>query len=118
MTTSARQEKQERIRAFAAQWAQMSADEQTAAIGDAVFTVAGHALSGLNTAIALLQYPGVTVVGGYRQWQAAGRQVKKGEKSLGIFAPRSVKGDNDEELNVRFTMVNVFDISQTEEVAA
>ncbi|MDA8081582.1 MAG: ArdC family protein [Actinomycetota bacterium] len=63
-----------------------------------------------------------TLVAGYRGWQRLGRQVKKGEKALYIFAPNkrkvfagpSVSADDEiEETVVGYRLVGVFDLSQT-----
>jgi hypothetical protein len=63
-----------------------------------------------------------TLVAGYRGWQKLGRQVRKGEKALYIFAPSirrvsqiggDVPGDSAEEVLVGFRMVSVFDLCQT-----
>jgi antirestriction protein ArdC len=47
-----------------------------------------HAYSPNNVLLILSQRPDATRVAGYRAWQALGRQVKKGEKAISIFAPR------------------------------
>ena len=47
-------------------------------------------MPGLDFAAVLLiaaQRPGATMVGGYEAWQAAGRQVGKGERGIQILAP-------------------------------
>lgn len=76
-----------------------------------------------NCLLIASQLPTATVVMGYRKWQAQGRQVRKGEKSLKILAPcfRKVEttdkstGETKEESRlVYFRAVPVFDISQTE----
>lgn len=63
-----------------------------------------------------------SIVAGYRSWQRLGRQVKKGEKALFIFAPNIKKVgvgldlDSNGELNevvVGYRLVSVFDVSQT-----
>ena len=63
-----------------------------------------------------------TLVAGYRGWQRLGRQVKKGEKALYIFAPNKRKvpvgpdvsaEDEIEETVVGYRLVSVFDLSQT-----
>ena len=63
-----------------------------------------------------------SIVAGYRSWQKLGRQVKKGEKALFIFAPNIKKVgagldlDSNGELNevvVGYRLVSVFDVSQT-----
>ena len=56
---------------------------------------------------------------GYRQWQKAGRQVKKGERAAWILAPRSIYKEDEEtgERKVKFTYfvgVSVFGAGQTD----
>ncbi|MPZ53569.1 MAG: hypothetical protein GEU79_12690 [Acidimicrobiia bacterium] len=36
------------------------------------------------------------MVAGYRRWQTLGRQVRKGEKAIGILAPVTRKDETDE----------------------
>lgn len=55
----------------------------------------------------------------YKQWQAAGRQVKKGEKAFGIIAPvtkkfRNEETDKDEVRIIGFRSLPVFAIEATE----
>lgn len=80
-------------------------------------TVVGAALSPFNSCLVMYQNRDVSMVGGFRQWKAAGRNIKKGEHGLGIWIPTSKsKEDNPEETETRFFMGTVFDISQTEEI--
>ena len=71
----------------------------------------------------MLQHPGATHVAGYRTWQQLGRQVRKGEKGIGILAPMPIKeerenpttGDTEKvQTRIYFKPVHVFDISQTD----
>lgn len=87
-----------------------------------------------NVLMILSQKPDATMVQGYKAWQSLGRQVKKGEKAIKIFAPmfkkievtkldpntqKPILDENGKEVKVRqekligFRLVNVFDISQT-----
>ena len=55
----------------------------------------------------------------YKQWQAAGRQVKKGEKAFGIIAPvtkkfRNEEKDEDEIRIIGFRALPVFAYESTE----
>lgn len=104
-------------------------EEQKAAFLDKVGTVLtceGHPLSLHNTLMLAYQRDGVTMVGGYNQWKNAGRQVRKGESSLGIWIPRMPKenetdaaaGIDPETQRPFFVFGNVFDISQTEPIEA
>jgi antirestriction protein ArdC len=78
-------------------------------------TVEGHALSIHNACLVALQLPSATILGGYRQWQAAGRQVRKGEHGLMIWAPRMKKdADTGDEERAGFIPINLFDVSQTD----
>ena len=83
-----------------------------------VQTVEGHPLSFKNAALAMMQRPTVSLVGGFQQWRKAGRVVRKGEKAIGIFLPISRTGEDGEAEGVAFRVVNVFDIDQTEEITA
>jgi DNA primase len=72
-----------------------------------------------NTLLILAQMPTATRVASYRKWEEMGRQVRKGEKSLWIFAPmtrkREDKTTGEEKTFVSgFRAVPVFDVSQTD----
>ena len=74
-----------------------------------------------NRLLALLESDGVSMdARTYRQWQKAGRQVVKGQKSFAIYAPMMVKVGEDEEtgdakfLPLGFKPVPVFALGQTE----
>ncbi|MGH9150573.1 MAG: ArdC-like ssDNA-binding domain-containing protein, partial [Acidimicrobiales bacterium] len=73
----------------------------------------------------LLQAPNATRVGGYRRWQSLGRQVRKGERGIAIFAPcvyRARPLDDDEAAGAPelarvlrgFRIAHVWDESQTD----
>ncbi|HLR97343.1 MAG TPA: ArdC family protein, partial [Jiangellaceae bacterium] len=49
------------------------------------FTRSFHSYSLNNVLLILAQRPTASAVAGYRQWQAKGRQVRKGEKAIRIF---------------------------------
>ena len=77
-----------------------------------------HTYSFFNMALILSQRPDAQLVAGYRAWQRVGRQVRKGEKGLGILAPM-LKRDPDaddpsERVLTGFRLVKVFDVAQTE----
>lgn len=97
-------------------------DEQRRDLVDrcgAVVNCEARPLSLYNTCLLLTQNPTVSMVGGFRQWQSAGRQVRKGEHGLAIWIPTGIKQepeDGDEEDGVRFIMGTVFDVSQTDEI--
>jgi antirestriction protein ArdC len=71
-----------------------------------------------NTMLILIQRPDATHVASYKRWTEMGRQVRKGEKSLGIFAPlmrkRTESDGSERSFVMGFKIVPVFDISQTE----
>lgn len=80
-----------------------------------------HNYSWNNQLLIYMQNPNATAVAGYKQWQKLGRQVKKGEKGLSILAPSIRKytvenndGEEEERRYMRFRVVKVFDISQTD----
>ena len=128
---AAAEQRRSAMRRLAAELAAMT-DEQRAALADrigAVVTIEGHPLSIGNTMMLALQMPAATVVGGFRQWKRAGRQVRKGTHGAGIWVP--LKGRKADEPDPedsqyddpaetvstsrpRFTIATVFDIAQTE----
>jgi len=73
-----------------------------------------------NTMLILIQKPDATRVASYKKWQELGRQVRKGEKGLQIFAPMTRRakpeegGDEERRVLVGFRLVSTFDVSQTE----
>ncbi|MCO6439381.1 MAG: ImmA/IrrE family metallo-endopeptidase [Phycisphaerae bacterium] len=84
-----------------------------------------HRYSFGNIMLIASQRPDATHVAGYRKWQQLGRQVKHGEKGILIFAPMFLKNRADEsppetstpdepDKLLRFRVVHVFDVSQTE----
>jgi len=76
-----------------------------------------HSYSFANCILIAIQCPNATNVAGYRTWQKLGRQVKRGETGIAIFAPMRVKQkeDDNEEVDyiTLFRVVYVFDIGQT-----
>ncbi|PZD70611.1 hypothetical protein C1752_10461 [Acaryochloris thomasi RCC1774] len=65
------------------------------------------------------QMPEASRVAGYRVWQKMGRQVRKGEKGITIFAPVTRKIEDQESGDSKriisgFKTATVFDISQTD----
>jgi hypothetical protein len=81
-----------------------------------------HRYSARNVFLILFQRPEATRVAGYATWQKLGRQVRRGETGITIFAPAPFKqtttdtttGDVTEELIPRFKTATVFDISMTD----
>jgi hypothetical protein len=90
-----------------------------------ITTCEGHPLSLFNNAFLSSQSNGtpLTIVGGYKQWERQGRRVIKGNHTVGyIYVPVKVKVKDNEETEERerkqlkFRLVPVFDVSQTEEI--
>jgi hypothetical protein len=93
-----------------------------------------HNYSFQNRILIWLSRPDATFVAGFRAWRKMGRFVKKGQKGIPIFAPMRIKvrkgeewdpelqfgsedqgsGDNVQEEILRFKVVYVWDVSQTE----
>lgn len=77
-----------------------------------------HNYSLNNLLLILAQRPDATQVASYKKWTELGRQVRKGEKSLGIFAPMMRKREDADGTERRyisgFRIVPVFDVAQTE----
>ena len=86
-----------------------------------------HSYSARNCMLILMQRPDATMVAGYRKWQKDfNRQVRRGEKSIGILAPiqhKAVVRETDKETGEvtdhehvwnSFKVVSVFDVSQTD----
>ncbi|GAB3396366.1 hypothetical protein GCM10027568_30320 [Humibacter soli] len=92
-----------------------------------------HTYSLNNILLILAQFPNATRVAGYTRWQQLGRQVRKGEHGIRIFATRHTTHTNQPEdtdteddttrkgpgtdAQVRyFPIVSVFDITQTDPI--
>ncbi len=89
-----------------------------------------HRYSFNNTVLIWSQKPEATMVAGYRAWQAKGRQVRRGERSIKVFGPvttrepklddqgrpeRAADGKPVQEVRiVGVKPVSVFDVSQTD----
>ena len=94
-------------------------EEQRASLAarSSIATIEGRTLSPFNACMVASQCPNATIVGGFRQWLAAGRCVRKGEHGFAIWCPTSKKTEDDsEETAVRFVLGTVFDVSQTDEI--
>jgi hypothetical protein len=122
-------ERREQFKALAARVAAMTDDERTALVIrlGAIVTCEGHALSAFNSCLVLTQFPPASMVGGFHQWRAKGRKVKKGEHGLMIWIPtgRKHKAENaapspqdadgeTKDKQAGFAMGYVFDVTQTE----
>jgi len=79
-----------------------------------------------NQCLIFAQRPDATCVMGYRAWQKAGRQVRKGEHGIAIFAPMQFRTRDDEPADtdtrstahIGFRVAYVFDVSQLEPLPA
>ena len=87
------------------------------------FATSFHTYSLNNVLLILAQRPDASHVAGFRQWQAKGRQVRKGEKGIKILGYSSKKvtveddnGDETERKVARFPILTVFDIGQTDPI--
>jgi hypothetical protein len=113
-------ERREKFRALVRQVAQMSDSDREAMIMrvGAVVTCEGRELSPTNTMLCLMQCPGVSMVGGFKQWLRQGRAVSKGQHGIAIWIPCAGKKSDEGEVETEtyFTMGTVFDISQTQEI--
>jgi hypothetical protein len=83
-----------------------------------IVTAEGRPLSDYNSCLLAMQLPTVSVVGGFKQWRAVNRVVRKGSKALCIWIPlgkgeKAEDAGGDEADEKRFMLANVFDISQT-----
>ncbi len=72
-----------------------------------------------NVLLICLQRPDATHVAGFNTWKKLGRYVMKGEKGIGIIAPmifgaKDDTADGEDAPRIRFKVVRVFDISQTD----
>jgi len=78
-----------------------------------------------NLLVAKAQYESALFLAPFKRWKELGRHVKKGERSIRIFAPRFKKEISEEEVDGKtvevekqkiqgFVTVPVFDVSQTE----
>ena len=112
-------ERRERFRALAKHVAALTEDARAAlAQRMAVRTIEGHALSVHNACLAYFQRADCTIVGGFNQWRAAGRMVRKGEHGIMLWAPSARKTEDSEETSLGFVPITMFDVAQTEEIEA
>jgi len=102
------------------------------------FASAFHKYSFGNVLLIQSQRPDASQVAGFRKWQALGRQVRKGETGIRVFGYSTTKttpadeestthreaGNGENTINtvaqvapaVRFPILSVFDIAQTEPI--
>lgn len=119
----------DKAQALARHLAQMSDADRAAFAAQCpvVLTIEGRPISGKNAMLAAMQCPTVTMIGGFRQWLAAGRAVRKGESALYIFVPSARRADDNASdaqegadagaaESVRFLLAPVFDVAQTDAI--
>jgi antirestriction protein ArdC len=80
-----------------------------------------HHYSLNNLLLIMSQRPTATRVAGFRQWQARGRQVRKGETGIRIFGYATKKVEaaaegDDDTTRIWFPVLSVFDITQTDPI--
>lgn len=80
-----------------------------------------HRYSWHNQLLIGCQCPEASFVRGFKAWLDLGRAVRKGERGIHIFAPRpwerAAEDDDAEPVRgVSFTVVHVFDVSQTDPI--
>jgi antirestriction protein ArdC len=123
-TTKSREQRQAEREALLAQLG-----EKVAALADSEewvayleFVAAFRHYSFNNLLLIAAQCPHATRVAGYRKWQELGRQVRKGERSIKILGYSTKKitttdpatGEEVEDRVVRYPVLSVFDLSQTD----
>lgn len=115
----ASQDRRERFSSLAKMISEWSQEQRQALASQmSATTIEGHPLSVHNACLLYCQRQAVTLVGGFNQWRGHGRQVRKGEKGLMIWAPKVNKGDiltPDQPVH-SFVPITVFDVSQTDPV--
>lgn len=123
----ARDARRAQFRELAQRLAALSDEERDAlAARMHVHTVEGRALSIHNACLIAMQQPSATLVGGFNQWRAQGRIVRKGEHGLMIWAPtkttidarQAAAGEAADADSLKFITVTVFDVSQTNVLGA
>jgi hypothetical protein len=77
-----------------------------------------HRYSANNAMLIWSQFPTAQQVAGFHTWKQLGRSVKKGERGIMIYAPRTVKERDattgEDRSRTFFGIEHVFDISQTD----
>ncbi len=130
-------ERRERFRNLCREIAALSDDDRARLVSRAggILNCEGRPLSVHNSCLLLSQFSGVSVVGGFWQWQKSGRRVRKGATGLSLWIPTKGKGEEipgaDAGADVepaepgakksgrgRFIVGTVFDITSTEPMDA
>ena len=112
---AAKDARRDAFRKLAAEISAMTPEQRAAVSAKMIITtIEGRALSMFNNCLVASQCPNATIVGGFRQWLAAGRCVRKGQHGLTIWVPLKSK----DETETKFIAGAVFDVSQTDIVEA
>lgn len=73
-----------------------------------------------NLQLLFFQCPTATQLHTYKGWLAEGRQVRKGETSIRLFAPKGKVGEEkpegEDKRKPRIRPISLFDISQTDPI--
>lgn len=117
-------EQREAVNAYRARLieaARLMEEEQPAGIDLAAAVLAGYSRRNIALILVQCQERGASfpqAVAGFHQWRQAGRIVRKGAKGYAIWAPVIRKGDDVEDGPSGFTMRHVFDVADTDPIAA
>lgn len=123
--TKTREQRRAEIQALADQLTAFA--DSTSPADLATYEARFDSYSPRNAQMIVMQRPDATVVRGYHAWRDLGRQVRKGEHGIAIFAPRGLhdtdtptaaaaKGGQpgQPEQRMWFGLAYVFDLSQTD----
>ncbi len=111
--------KKEKLQEAKKKLASLTDDEKKQLVSQhGIVTIEGRSLSVTNTMLVMMQQEKASVVGGYKQWKEAGRQVRKGESGLAIWFPAKSKAESAEDDDTFFLCGTVFDVTQTDEIEA
>lgn len=118
---AATQARRDRFATMARELATLTDDQRASiAAGMTATTIEGRTLSPRNACLVALQNPAATLVGGFQQWRAHGRTVRRGEHGIQIWAPtrpRATDGATaDDDSGPRFITITIFDVSQTDQM--
>src|SRR3990167_3854901 len=86
MTTEQKQERKKKLNEIIKQIAKLpQAERDLLATKHGIKTSEGHNLSPWNCVFLVYQGARSLIIGGFRQWQRAGRIVRKGEHATGVI---------------------------------
>jgi hypothetical protein len=115
-------EKQARLKESRNKIKALTPEQRTAMLAERgiIGTIEGRTLSTYNTLMCYFQSYGQaipTIVGGFKQWKKAGRQVTKGQHGYSILFPVGEKNEEGDIISTEhFYCGTVFDITQTEAI--